>query len=373
MPAKRILVLGAPKSGKLTLVKELTGSVPEIAEYVEQGSPQIKATSIVGEVDKLHSSTSGQEATDLRPSHAGLSCSLQLKTKYFECDIPIWIDEFSEVDSAEDLKKDGLTEWLKSFSAEAASEVISVLGAVIVTFRKPETSFDLENVRQNVAQIAETVHTVLKRHKKSVSKSTSVQQTDEEEYDDLDDLVEMDTICLAVAMAPRRSLEKNAAVELDYDEWDTLLESYGFEFIDSEKQGRNDYGELQGIPRIKEALETFNWSSSYPKPSIAGYEAFQEGDSEILSDDGFDEELKEMRLEMAALHFAVKEDDENTEDKNVISAATNDGDHIDDSNIEELERIMRKMKEIREQGEGLSFDERKKLADQVADELLRLL
>lgn len=59
-------------------------------------------------------------------SLAGLSHTLSLKTTYYSTTIPIWIDE---IDSAE--------EWRDEFLRPEAKEVLAVLGAVVLCFRKP--------------------------------------------------------------------------------------------------------------------------------------------------------------------------------------------------------------------------------------------
>ncbi|BFZ59495.1 hypothetical protein YB2330_000506 [Saitoella coloradoensis] len=93
---KRILIVGPPKSGKLTLVKALTSSLP----------------------------------SDLPPrntSHAGLSHTLPIKTTYYSADVPIWVDEFTPG------MEDG---WADGYCSEEAREVLDVLGAIVVTFRQ---------------------------------------------------------------------------------------------------------------------------------------------------------------------------------------------------------------------------------------------
>ncbi|GAO45839.1 hypothetical protein SAICODRAFT_6138 [Saitoella complicata NRRL Y-17804] len=99
---KRILIVGPPKSGKLTLVKALTSSLPS---------------------DLLPTNT----------SHAGLSHTLPIKTPYYSADVPIWVDEFTPG------KED---EWVDGYCSEEAREVLDVLGAIIVTFRHGEDMRD---------------------------------------------------------------------------------------------------------------------------------------------------------------------------------------------------------------------------------------
>lgn len=59
-------------------------------------------------------------------SPAGLSHSWKVKTTYYEAEIPIWIDEIADAEA-----------WKEEFLKPEAKEVLEVLGAVVVCFRKP--------------------------------------------------------------------------------------------------------------------------------------------------------------------------------------------------------------------------------------------
>ncbi|KAK9236869.1 hypothetical protein V1525DRAFT_405606 [Lipomyces kononenkoae] len=358
MSTKRILVLGPPKSGKFTFLKELTGSTPSLS--------------------------AGYATDDARPTHAGLSHTLTLKTKYFEAEVPIWIDEYD--DTSDDT---GIRGWASSFSSAEAHEVVSALGAIIFTFRKPETRQEYVDLKTKVEQEIKIIHDMLLSHYKSRNVDSQ-----EEDEDDFDELINWDGISLAVAIPSTNaktlsSDDKNeASFELDSEEWEMLLQPYGFEFIDIEKKGRNDYGELLGLERIKEALETFSWDATdataraRQRATVEGYDEYDSdglrasfgGDKDELDSEGFDQELREMQLEMAALHFAMDppaQQSDRVQEQN--GEFVESGGPVPESDFDELERIMARMKQVKEQGEGLPFEERKKLADKVAEDLLRLL
>lgn len=89
---KRILILGRPKSGKISLVKALTSSLP----------PGL-----------IHEST----------PHAGLTHSIILTTRYYSTEAGIWIDEIPE---------DSET-WLEEYLSEDAIPVLQSLAAIILT------------------------------------------------------------------------------------------------------------------------------------------------------------------------------------------------------------------------------------------------
>ncbi|WBW73306.1 clathrin coat adaptor Irc6 [Schizosaccharomyces osmophilus] len=98
MDSKRILVIGKSKSGKVTFVKALTGTLP-----------------------------SGLNLTSNETSHAGLSHEYTLKNKYFQKEVGLWIDEYTN-----------LEETLEAYASEDAKEVINAIGAIIYTFRSYE-------------------------------------------------------------------------------------------------------------------------------------------------------------------------------------------------------------------------------------------
>ncbi|KAK9374881.1 uncharacterized protein V1513DRAFT_399796 [Lipomyces chichibuensis] len=360
MNSKRVLVLGPPKSGKFTFLKELTGSTPTLS-----------ADSTVGE-------TSAETTTEQRrPTHAGLSHTLSLPTKYFETEVPIWIDEYDDTSD-----ETGIRGWATSFSSADAHEVVSALGAIIYTFRKPETRDEYVNVKSRVEREIRIIHDMLISHYKS-------QNMD----DHFEELIDWDGISLAVAIpsATAKTLSSDdkdeESIELDPEEWETLLQPFGFEFIDIQKTGRNDYGELLGLERVKEALETYSWDASdeaaraRQRGILEGYDEYDTDerhhgfgyDDDELDSDGFDQELREMQLEMAALHFAMDSSSQQRDHTEEQDGEVGEPKPLPESNIDELEQIMLRMKQVKERGEGLPLEERKKLADELAEDLLRLL
>jgi hypothetical protein len=65
-------------------------------------------------------------------STAGLSHVWQNKNKYYNVEVPIWIDEVSDPKA-----------WSAEFQKPEAQEVVVTIGAFIYCFRKPKTEEDL--------------------------------------------------------------------------------------------------------------------------------------------------------------------------------------------------------------------------------------
>ena len=98
MSRKKILILGRPKSGKLSLVKGLTCSLPD---------------------GLMHEST----------PHAGLTHSIILTTRYYSTEAGIWIDEIP----------DDTETWLEEYLSEEATPVLQSLAAIILTIDNTTT------------------------------------------------------------------------------------------------------------------------------------------------------------------------------------------------------------------------------------------
>ncbi|EPY51895.1 recombination protein Irc6 [Schizosaccharomyces cryophilus OY26] len=98
MDSKRILIIGKPKSGKLTFVKALTGTLPR-----------------------------GLSLTSSETSHAGLTHEYTLRNKYFQREVGIWIDEYTD-----------LEETLEAYASQDANEVMNAISVIVYTFRRFE-------------------------------------------------------------------------------------------------------------------------------------------------------------------------------------------------------------------------------------------
>ncbi|KAF2011229.1 hypothetical protein BU24DRAFT_435773 [Aaosphaeria arxii CBS 175.79] len=282
---RRILALGAPDAGVLTLLKELTGSTPSAVSN----------------------------------TIAGLTHDFPLTTKYYTATLPIWIDEIPST-----------TLWRDEFSKPEAREVVSALGAWIFCFRKPVSEEDVTAIRDVLSAIADVIE-------KAMGYAAG------------------DQVCLAVAMPQSTTpyLEKSG------EEWEEVCLEYGFEFVDFEKSGKNEFGEEMGVKRVRAALEANDWEG--------GGGAGSDDEGGLLSfdgEEGFDAEESEMGREFFGLRSALDasrhfDDDDGEED----------GD--EEGQVEELENMMRKMVAIKEMGEGMPEAERKRFAAKAVSDLMK--
>jgi hypothetical protein len=131
---------------------------------------------------------------------AGTTHLWPLKTAYYTATIPIWVDEVTSP-----------TTWTSEFLAPEAKEVLTALGAFIVCFRKPINEAGLKDVKELLEGVGEVV-------KEGCGMT-------------------WDGVCLAVAMPQ----SVTPYLEKSFDEWEELCQEFGFEFVDFESKGRNQY------------------------------------------------------------------------------------------------------------------------------------
>jgi hypothetical protein len=131
---------------------------------------------------------------------AGTTHHWPLKTAYYTATVPIWLDEITSPST-----------WSSEFLAPEAKEVLTALGAFIVCFRKPIDEAELKNVKEMLESVGEVV-------KEGCGMA-------------------WDGVCLAVAMPQGVT----PYLEKSFDEWEELCQDFGFEFVDFESKGRNEY------------------------------------------------------------------------------------------------------------------------------------
>ncbi|KAI5852301.1 hypothetical protein BZA05DRAFT_473852 [Tricharina praecox] len=307
---RRILLVGTPNSGKLTFLKSLTGTLPPLP--------------------------------DATGPHAGLSHEYQINTPYYSATVPVWVDELPAPGAVgvkeEESKKEGegekeegegekedaaaaasaggesskeeeapetLQTWTTSYLSASASEVLSVLGSLILTFRSTsELSLLLSSLHRIVNKMG----------------------------------MMWDGVCLAVAMADGPLPEGTE---------DTCL-GYGFELVEyngGRRGGRNEYGEATGMDRVVEALAAGDWAGDG-------------GDDEDEDEDGEDEDGKdkewldgiggEMEREMMGLKVELAREDR--------------GEGEEEGGVENLEAVLARLQMVKDMGDELPMAERRKLA-----------
>jgi hypothetical protein len=238
----------------------------------------------------LHSLT-GSAPSPIDNSTAGLSHTWSLSTQYYNVSLPIWIDEIPDISA-----------WKADFLKPEAKEVVQAVGAWIYCFRKPVTEADVQVVEETMKTIME----VIERHMG----------------------YEWDGVCLAVAMKQSvvPGLDKTS------EAWEDSCREYRFEFVDGEGNGRNEFGEVVGMERVREALETNEWESLYDADDLNLEDHEDEGPDTF--GETFAAEEAEINLEWLGV-------------KSAINGKEEMGEEDEKEQVEELERMMRKLQAIK--------------------------
>ena len=77
---------------------------------------------------------------------AGTTHQYPIKTAYYTATVPVWLDEITSPSS-----------WSSDFLLSEAKEVLSVLGAFIVCFRKPIDEAALEEIKSLLENVSSVV------------------------------------------------------------------------------------------------------------------------------------------------------------------------------------------------------------------------
>ncbi|KAB8360814.1 hypothetical protein FH972_024548 [Carpinus fangiana] len=304
---RRILCIGPPDSGVLTLLADLTGSAPTPQTVTpSHGESAATDASPILEPAAENDPSSPEKPSAPHITTAGLTHALALTTKYYTATVPMWLDEVAilpsttstslpeapqssrpldthdspstDTDNTLSTKSDilqaspadtaAISAWKADFLDPAAAEVTAALGAWIVVFRKHGAPL----YRRGVAKLLRAVEEVIERQGEGLWEGGM----------------------FAIGM-PGTGFVKASADVVDANEgnedelWEEICFEHGFEYIDGavaaeEGAKRDALGEVKGVARLKEALEACDWTAEGGN---------SEEDELGLLEDGDDEEFGE--------------------------------------------------------------------------------
>ncbi|KAF7585231.1 hypothetical protein BBP40_011611 [Aspergillus hancockii] len=143
----------------------------------------------------------------------------------------------------------------------------------------------------------------------------------------------------------------------------------GFEVVGWDPKGgegeeRNQFGEYQGMRRIREILETHDWTSA-SSGGAGGADGGDELEKHLLGldEDGFDLEVNELEREMVGLRFAMENGDDDLD--GIVGN--------DEMKVESMEGLMMRMKAIKDMSDELPEDERKRFAAKAVQDIMKEL
>ncbi|KAH6893029.1 hypothetical protein B0T10DRAFT_264325 [Thelonectria olida] len=293
-------------------------------------------------------------------SIAGTTHSLSLSTPYYSTTVPVWLDTIADP-----------SEWSSMFLSPEAVEVLAVLGGVVVVFTAASAS----------GPAAEATRSLIQNVGKVVKQGLGGW--------------EWDGVGLAVGVG-----------NTDQEEWDEICADAGLEFVmlgGKESSARNEFGEKTGIARVKEALEANDWAPLEMPFSESDFGDFETGSSkdeevhpesaaEAAKSDldkldlGFDhsdfEGLRQAIWEMSQdqaepdLQGVTKDIEDSGDDKKdraLAEKVLTDGGfgELDDEDVAKMDRMMKKLLAVREAGEGMGEEQRKRMAARAVEEVMR--
>ncbi|KAI9720978.1 MAG: hypothetical protein M1828_005450 [Chrysothrix sp. TS-e1954] len=374
---RRILILGQPDSGALTLLKDLTGTAPE-PRTLPTPSPTDPTTETTSQHQAEPHTRDTQPPNPLQTTTAGLTHTLSLRNKYYNADIPIWLDELPLPDSTNEHPPQT---WSEDFRAPEAGEVVKAVGAWIVVFRRrrrrnAESAGAAEGSQVNLGQDdgerwdADEALALMRAVK-------SVIEHWDPDYDGC-------LLCVGMPLRPSPAIATKPPThqehvwlqgrKLELGEWEDECFDLGFECIDGGGIAgvRSITGERQGVDRLKEALEANEWESADDDLDLEALGLDDDNDGEAFGafsgpngqdadeDAGFGIERRQVENEFMGLKLEMAEQRED----GPAEERRHEGLQVD-----ELERMMAKLSGVREMTAHMSEKERKRVAARMVNEM----
>lgn len=246
-----------------------------------------------------HVSGDYETETILADSHSGLIYACDLTTKYFNVNVNILIEEFPDDRSVLDKDVDRcFSEWFDEFAAEEFAELREALDGFVYSVSMDTFGLaDFEKQIEIVGQIRE--------------------------------ILPEDTFFVVVGAA---------AGEVDLlivDEIEDQVIASGFEFVNLQQSGINDYREKLGKDRLLEIFETHDWSNM----------------EKVLQPEEYAAHKIDKLPEMARGLLEFEELDEEAADF-------------------DLERVLHKLRIDKEKVQALDEKDRKEYAEKLVEEYL---
>jgi len=158
-----------------------------------------------------------------------------------------------------------------------------------------------------------------------------------------------------------------------------LCQQSGFEYVDYEKKGRNDYGERQGVERVREALEANDWDNSGNDGDLDFDDGEDQGAADADERGVLGSVAGEFEQEMFGLRQAIERGGSSGGGSDGLfdglggdeDDGGGEGNEEDErKQVEDMERVMMKMAMLRDLG-GEDEEQVKRQRRKLAQELLR--
>jgi len=139
----------------------------------------------------------------------------------------------------------------------------------------------------------------------------------------------------------------------DFDALDDLCRQWGFEYVDFEARGRNDYGESVGMERAREALEANDWDNFGTEYCGDDEEEDVEGSEDAGVDPGvLGKVAREFEKEMFGLRCEGLGLGNDGEWSLGVDTDADGDDEIERKQVEQMEKVMYRMAMLSDLGVG---------------------
>ncbi|KAL2870846.1 adaptin-binding domain-containing protein [Aspergillus lucknowensis] len=352
---------------------------------------------------------------------------LRIENRYYTAEVPIWVDEIpiptststpgttaaaaattdteqstsTELVTSREGEGEGQGEgqpssqWAKEFSSEEAQVVRDAIGAVMICFRNPSPPPKLNiDGQENVSPDNTDDHDDVRELKSFVRAIGTVRALIEEERGEIGAVPGL--LVLGVKRDQQKK-SKKADVQEEQDSdpgliadlelgeglddpfsvawWeDQLVEMglMGFEVIEwdlsrpeAAEEKRNLYGELQGMRRVKEVLETHEWAGDDGE-DIGLLDDDDDLERELLGSNegggGLDTEVNELEREMVGLKLAIGRPGDDDDDE---------GD--EEIRVDAVEALLLRMRAIKDMSDELPEQDRKRFAAKAIRDIMKEL
>ncbi|KAN0075794.1 Alpha and gamma adaptin binding protein p34 domain containing protein [Elaphomyces granulatus] len=304
----------------------------------------------------------------------------RIETKYYTADVPIWVDEISlPIQSSTGGSSSPspisappsatAAQWKTEFLSSEAQVVREAIGAVVVCVQNPAVSgapISSEEAAGSSSSRVLSDRAEVRALKDFLKMISEVKTQIEDERGGIGEVPG-----LLVLMETKGNQQRGEDDVFSASWWEDELYAMGvigYEVVswdptaDTEEGKRNQFGEFEGMGRIKEALETHEWADT--------------SDAEYLLDpdeeeDGFNLEVNELEREMLGLRMAIEKGGGDADDCD--TDADNDDLENAELQVEEMETLMMRVRAIKDMSADLPEGERKAFAEKAIRDIMREL
>lgn len=169
-----------------------------------------------------------------------------------------------------------------------------------------------------------------------------------------------DTVMLAVAMPSSQASNSDGNPRGRVEEWEDLCLEHGFEYVDYQATGTNEFGEKQGFERLKETLEANEWAATIHSDSEP-----DDLDFEDVEDAFTRRDEAEITAELFGMKAALAGADDYEPEGEEFG-----GGREQETQVEDLDMLMGKLLAVNEQSAELPEAKRRRMAAKAVKDIM---